>query len=190
MGMFHSTSGKFGFEPHVVLSRARLSRDELLRIMTEEDKLRASKETQEAYSQALRTYNWNGVKLHRTGRNDGSQALTLNRKMDSILEELALITTNLQEHAIELYIPSDKIRQTGMGEYLKALRNARFEYRNDDEMNNLTVYQRYDKSKRGELGVGMSPPNILLNNTMGDSIDLLSLQNDGKPLVLICGSIS
>ena len=189
MGMFHSTSGKFGFEPYIVRSRAKLSRTELLNIMTEEDKLRASSKTQEAYSLALNTYNWKDIQVAIKKRDDSSQALSFNRDMDKVLEHLADITTSLQEQAIRSFISEDKLIEVGIGEYLKTLRNARFEYRNDDEMNNITVYQRFDKSQRGTHGVGDLAPNVSLYDGENKPIDLLSLAN-GKPLVLICGSIS
>jgi len=195
MGMFHSTSGKYGFEPHIVNTRARLSKEELKKIMMEEDRLRASKEIQEAYSQALKSYEvWNNIDQYLAESGGASQASVVNQQMESVLEKLAIITTELQERAIKEFIPLDKIRALGMTQYLRALRNARFQYVNDDEMNQLTVYQRHDKSERGNHGIGLDAPNITLLDidAMGESkgIDVLSLQEGGKPLILICGSIS
>jgi len=46
MGMYHSTSGKRGFGPHVVPARKHFTRDQARAVLSAEDELRSAPETQ------------------------------------------------------------------------------------------------------------------------------------------------
>jgi len=189
--MFHSTSGKYGFEPHVVQTLAQFTREELIKVLIEEDSLRASQEIQDQYTNALMNFDWTTDDVEHY---KNSQSQMFKDKMEIVLERLADITTQLQETSIWRHIPKEKINSLGIQECLKVLRNARFQFQDDPEINQLTVYQRSDRSRKGNLMIGSQAPNILLNvindkMSNNSEVELLSLQQ-GKPLVLMCGSVS
>jgi len=76
-----------------------------------------------------------------------------------------------------------------------ALNYARHQYRDDPEMNNITVYQRRDRSREGFLGVGYALPHVVLSTLDGEEISLhdyiKKIQGDsGRPLVITAGSIT
>jgi len=111
--------------------------------------------------------------------------------MNQALHGLATITDELQAEVIRDHVPQHRLEECGVQEYLKALRNARHQLCDDPVMNRLTVYQRQDRSRYGDLVVGDMAPNIQLTRADTSSpIDLLRLQSDGRPLVLVCGSVS
>jgi len=51
MGMYHSTSGKLGFEPYFQVSSFDIEKEVLKRVLIKEDELRFSEKYQELYSQ-------------------------------------------------------------------------------------------------------------------------------------------
>jgi len=77
---------------------------------------------------------------------------------------------------------------------LQALHYARVQYLNDDEMNKLTVYQRMDRSRAGDLMCGSELPNAKLSTLDGKTITLheyLENRKDKtKPVVITAGSIT
>ena len=83
-------------------------------------------------------------------------------------------------------------------EYLNDLHNARFEYKDDPEMNSITVYQRQDKSREGSLKVGYDAPDAPLLQIVRDDFvvdtsisELIAKADEANvPLVLFAGSVS
>jgi len=80
-------------------------------------------------------------------------------------------------------------------EYLVVLRNARYQYRNDPEMNQITVYQRCDRSKDGDIEHGGYYPNITnLFRLDGSnvSLDLFIFEqaNPAEHVLILAGSIT
>ena len=185
MGMYHSTSGKSGYEPHAWPSRVSFSREELRRILAREDELRASAETQQQYTDALASFDPDGTfdpggacaPIEEAGERRATAAMKI------VLYKLETITKDVQRQAIREVLggstfnpgkatwrmsplsepPADQlhgpkqqtmIQALVMDEHLRALHNARWELRNDPELNALTVYQRQDRSRRGSLRVG------------------------------------
>lgn len=77
---------------------------------------------------------------------------------------------------------------------LRALQAARVTYLNDNEMNKLTVYQRMDRSREGDL-VNNSPlPNVTLSYLDGTTTTLRGYLDKRKdktlPVALMAGSIT
>lgn len=77
---------------------------------------------------------------------------------------------------------------------LLALHNARGKYLDDPEMNQITVYQRMDRSRKGDLKRGMSLPDVKLSTLDGKIITLHEFINSrkdpNKPIVITAGSIT
>jgi len=78
---------------------------------------------------------------------------------------------------------------------LVALNNARAMYLNDPEMNQITVYQRRDRSRKGDLFAGSTLPNVKLAALDGTHITLHEYigkiqQENGRPLVITAGSVT
>jgi len=76
-----------------------------------------------------------------------------------------------------------------------ALNYARYQYKEDPEMNQITVYQRQDRSTEGTLVVGCALPYTMLSTLEGEEISLhdyiKKIQgNSGRPLVITAGSIT
>jgi len=77
---------------------------------------------------------------------------------------------------------------------LIVLNNARFEFKDDPEMNQLTVYMRLDRSRRGDLKKDDKMPNVPLIAGDGATVMLADLEAksaaNGKALAVIAGSVS
>jgi len=76
---------------------------------------------------------------------------------------------------------------------IDALRRARFRYKDDPNMNQLTVYMRNDRSREGSLLQGDDAPNVPLHTIEGTPIMLheyIKNLNSNKPLFVMAGSIS
>jgi len=121
--MFHSTSGKRGFDPyHSETFGFKIGRSDMKKILEREEELRMGMEYQEKISE----------------------------KDD--LEWIRSVTMELQIRVLNEFGFTER--------YLRSLNNARFSYKNDPEMNNITVYQRCDKSRRGDIRREGCCPNI------------------------------
>ena len=57
---------------------------------------------------------------------------------------------------------------------LLAYHNARYDTRNDPELNNITVYQRHDRSRAGNLQCGNTAPNPFVLTVDGKRTRLLA----------------
>jgi len=105
------------------------------------------------------------------------------------LELFRDITLDLQRQALrECDIPEQDIYEA-----LSTLHNARRFYQYDPEMNKLTVYQRLDRSRQGNLISGDKAPNVPLNTADGKQVmlyDYIDQTSGGKPLFVFAGSIS
>jgi len=100
------------------------------------------------------------------------------------------VTREIQIAAlIQNGIPAADVNQA-----LVVLNNARFEFKDDPEMNQLTVYMRLDRSRRGDLRMGDKMPNASLVGDDGMTVMLADLEAksaaNGKALALIAGSAS
>jgi len=160
MGMYHSTSGKRGFDPFYKRTNYVIPKETLKKILIREDELRASPEMQERYS-AYDSLNW-----------------------------IKTVTEQIQEMALHEFGFSDP--EGGV-----VLNNARFVYKDDPEMNQLTIYMREDKSRRGDLLVGDMYPNANLKRLDGSPISLHDYISSirgalpsSRPLVLLAGSVT
>jgi len=153
MGMFHSTSGKRGFEGFAVPTDFKIEKDILRNILIREDQLRASEEFQKEYS-----------------ANDD-------------LGWLRDVTIRIQKQAL-----SENGIEDPNG--LTVLRNARFEFKDDPSMNNLTVYMRQDRSKSGTLNVHDMAPNAFLCSLDGTDTTLFDYMKSigDLPLIILAGS--
>jgi len=135
MGMYHSTSGKVGYQYHRQPVDFHIPRYLMKKILIHEDKLRASPEVQALYSQS------------------------------DDLGWIRDVTLQVQNLALKEYGITDP-------KGLIALNNARFEYLDDPEMNNLTVYQRMDNSRQGKLLDGAILPDVPLATLDGKEVTL------------------
>jgi len=156
--MYHSTSGKSGFEAHAQWTNYEIDQDNLRKILIREDELRSSEEYQNLYTQ-----------------NDS-------------LQWFKEVTENLQMRAL---------KENGITDVrgMTVLHNARFKYKDDPTMNNLTVYMRQDKSRRGSLRFNDLAPDANLCSLEGNNITLFEyMESLGErkqlPLVLLIGSVS
>jgi len=77
---------------------------------------------------------------------------------------------------------------------LEMLWSTRGQYNDDPDVNQLTIYQRKDRSRAGALAPGGDMPNVPLQTLAGSETDLKtyckSLKNPELPLFLISGSVS
>jgi len=77
---------------------------------------------------------------------------------------------------------------------LVVLNNARFDYKDDPEMNQLTVYQRLDRSRQGTLKNESKLPNVPLIDEEGKSVMFADIEAEsaaqGKALAIIAGSVN
>jgi len=156
MGMYHSTSGKRGFDAFFQHTDLKIDKEVLKTVLIREDQLRASEEMQQKYSMF--------------------DQLAWIRDVTREIQKIAL-----QENGID--DPRGMI----------VLNNARFEYKDDPEMNNLTIYMREDKSTRGNLRVGDKVPDAFLRRLDGTEISLLEYlnnRNSTRPTVLLAGSVT
>jgi len=156
MGMYHSSSGKNGFEPYYHDSNLVIPKEVLISILKREDQLRASPFYQIEYA-----------------------------KKDS-LRWIRDVTKRIQKQALE---------EHGIvnGDGLSYLNSARFKYKNDPEVNRLTVYMREDRSRAGELQLLEKAPDASLRRLDGSSTSLyeyISLFACNRPVILFSGSVT
>lgn len=161
MGMFHSTSGKRGYEwycpPHESILN-HIPRSIMKQMLKREEELRSSKEYHEKIS-----------------------------KHDD-LAWIRDVTVNIQMQVLTEFGYANTSGMT-------ALNYARVQYKDDPEMNKITVYQRQDRSRLGDLSVGSELPNVRLCTMDGEETTLhdyiKKIQGDSKrPLVITAGSIT
>jgi len=153
MGMYHSTSGKRGFEAYAVSTEYQIEKEILRNVLIREDQLRASEEFQKEYSK------------------------------DDNLEWLRDVTLRIQMEALSEYGIVDP-------RGLIVLRNARFKFKEDPSMNNLTVYMRQDRSKRGTLNFHDMAPDSSLCCLDGTDTTLFDYMKSigNLPLIILAGS--
>lgn len=181
--MMHSTSGKRGYEPYVrepfiLEAHDVISRDEMREILLAEERLRAGAE----YQAAIDGTGYDLAKLSAVTREVQLRALR------EVLGE-ARVPPGDRDGA-----GSDATADVLLGQ----LHGARQKYRGDPTMNQITVYQRHDRSRAGSLRVGHAAPDVsVVDAATGLPRQLLSfMQSRGggsastKPLVLLCGSLS
>jgi len=101
------------------------------------------------------------------------------------------VTTDIQLQALR------ECGVTDLTNGLFVLRNARVEFKDDPEMNQLTVYMREDRSRLGDLRENMPVPNVPLQTLDGETVMLKdyydSLQRSDfppRPLIIVAGSVS
>jgi len=99
------------------------------------------------------------------------------------------VTENLQRRALQ----EEGVAPSDVAEALITLHNARRVYQSDSEMNQLTVYQRLDRSRAGDLSEGEMCPDAALATLSGEPTSLLAyiatLPTD-MPLFIFAGSAS
>lgn len=164
------------------------------------DELRASRTVQQRYSSDVSSFT----------REKATRGYKL--AMRRALDRLATTTTDLQRQAIWETLSGYRLEQPEYEEFIQAwmlagqlsacrcsveddmltaLHNARYDYRNDPELNKLTVYQREDRSRAGTLRRGDPAPNPLVLDLLGRRQRLLdTFARPGRPLVMICGSVT
>eukprot|EP00035_Acanthoeca_spectabilis_P027279 m.466002 g.466002 ORF g.466002 m.466002 type:complete len:200 (-) comp24808_c0_seq1:614-1213(-) len=199
MGMYHSTSGKIGYAPHSLPCAGTLTKDEAIAVLTREDALRASDAIQAEYTAALEGYRGEHPPAPPGESSAANTAISSpqddTKEMHRVLQKLADTTTRLQEEALTAVLGQARLLELGgVSEALIALHNTRFAWQADPEVNQLTVYQRQDKSTHGNLSPGDPAPDTALlrlnPDATTDSTSVRALERPDRPLVLICGSIS
>lgn len=167
--MFHSTSGKMGYGMRY--SPPGLERPEGGRVIPKSImKKILQREDEMRFSSAY----LNAISLH-----------------EGDLKWIRDVTVQMQK---------DVLREFGYDDAkgLMALNSARAEYIDDDEMNKLTVYQRMDRSRKGDLVKGDLLPNVALSTLDGRNITLheyieeikKSRGGEDRPMVITAGSIT
>jgi len=162
MGMYHSTSGKYGFQPHWKPSFLTIPKWQLKKIMMREEELRMSEEIQQKYTDS------------------------------DNLEHLRNVTINLQRRALL----ENGIIEDQMEEALNVLHNARFMYQHDPDMNNITIYQRKDRSREGNVEMGLPiKEDITVYDLESKQVNLHQyvkdlVANDPLPVIIFAGSVS
>lgn len=103
------------------------------------------------------------------------------------------VTDEIQTQALR----ENGVAEENMNDALVVLRNARWEYRNDPEVNRLTIYMREDNSRAGNLKEGDPIPNVPLMTrkfkpTTLESYCMKKQTVLGKirPIVVCAGSVS
>ncbi|KAL9657446.1 hypothetical protein ABK040_016715 [Willaertia magna] len=174
--MFHITSGKKGYNFHKYKDRPLLftmSIQEMKELLTTEQKLRRSDKIQEEYTIA-----------------------------DSDSSQIQKITERVQQEAIEIVF-GVKPNNEFYDKYLNALRNARVNYKDVEEVNQITDYFKYDISREGNLKkqdqVNLNHLKLveMVNGGMTTSLQEKSFtqimterNKDNLPIVIIGGSYS
>ncbi|KAL9649086.1 hypothetical protein ABK040_008463 [Willaertia magna] len=125
MGMFHSTSGKHGYNLYQVPTDFKITKEEMILLLTIEQSLRRSEEIQQEYTEA----DYDELKLEK-------------------------ITEKLQNEAIKRVFNLTQKDGELFDKCLIALRNARVIYKDDKDINQLTDYFKYDISRQGNLNIG------------------------------------
>ena len=124
MGMFHSTSGKWGYNLYQVETTYKIDRNLAIQLLTEEQRLRRDEKTQNMYTNA-----------------------------DDELIQLERITMNLQDQVLET-VAGIKKTDVMYEQAIRAYRNLRLVWKNDPAVNQLTDYFMYDMSRQGHLNTG------------------------------------
>ena len=187
--MYHSTSGKLGFTPHAVPLRGKefipvITKSQMRRILLEENRLRLSR----SYQAQITQTGYVLADLHRVTL--GIQRLAIKHALGT--DVIARFTAHANATAEAAGRHFSKFQTPVMDNLLTQLHNARYAYRNDPDMNALTVYQRFDRSRPGSLKTGDAAPDVtVVDLTTGEERPLLSyLPDKEEPLVLVCGSVS
>lgn len=165
MGMYHSTSGKAGFERFKYPARVTFTREQAIAILRREDELRFDAKTQERYSER-EDFVW-----------------------------IRDVTLDLQRQAITETVPELLKFHDSMNDCLNALHNLRFDdaYAGDNEFSQCTVYQRCDKSHPGTVKQGDALTKVdvpLHDSASGKAVHLSDYYTSGRPLVVVAGSVS
>lgn len=161
MGMFHSTSGKRGYDWYSPPGSQILNlipRSIMKQMLKREEELRMSKQYHEKIS------------------------------MHDDLAWIRDVTIDIQKQVLREFGYNNTAGMT-------ALNYARVQYNDDPEMNKITVYQRQDRSRLGNLSVDSDLPNVRLCTLDGEDTTLheyiKKIQgNSGRPLVITAGSIT
>jgi hypothetical protein len=171
MGMFHPTSGKTGFyyfkhsKTPVVIEKSVV-----IEMLKYEQELRQSPEYQRMFTEA-----------------------------DTDCYKLENIVIDLQRKVISKFkhlIPVDHLKDQNnyIDDYLLlAFRNSRYLYKDDPDVNTLTDYFLYDKSRPGVLKAGDPAPcgqDIELFDLEKKSFSLADFYQTNKPVVVYAGSYS
>jgi len=161
--MCQMSSGKWGYRLyHQPTTYKFPSRKLLSAVLKRENVLRFSEAVQKQYSAWLPFYKY--------------------------LPYIERVTTTLQRKAL-----SDcGVVAKDLDQALIALRNVRFDYKDDEKLLSLSVYGRYDTSREG-LAIGTSiPTNIPLRTLKGKRTTLskFACNTHKRPLVLIGMSLS
>ena len=161
--MLHSTSGKHGFSNHRLRNQFVIEKEQMKRILEEEERLRFSPEYQQAVTE------------------------------DDSLENIKEQTYRIQYQALK----KGGVAENDLDDALVVLHNARWDYRDDPEMNRITVYMREDVSKRGDLQDSQQIVDVPLVDLKGNKINLLELLHSKEvfpdpklPFVVLAGSAS
>jgi len=83
-----------------------------------------------------------------------------------------------------------------MEEALNVLHNARFMYQHDPDMNNITIYQRKDRSREGNVEMGLPiKEDITVYDLESKQVNLHQyvkdlVANDPLPVIIFAGSVS
>jgi len=108
------------------------------------------------------------------------------------LAHLRDVTIELQKRALR----ENGIKEEHLQQALNILHSARFTYQHDPEMNNITIYQRKDRSREGNVQMGLPIfDDIVVYNLEGKPvvlkryIDELLSQNP-LPVLIFSGSVS
>jgi len=104
-------------------------------------------------------------------------------------DHFADVTTEIQIRALK----ENGIEEKDINEALVALRNVRFDYSNDPEISNYSVYMRLDHCFEGSLKVGSYATDVELCTLEGKSIlfsewKKLNQSETNRPLVVFGGS--
>lgn len=163
MGMMHSSSGKHGFCLHWRPTPYQFKRDDLIRVLKLEDRIRASPAVQKAYSAPLT----GNAYLHHI------RDVTLEAQRQAILEAGVLKEDEELEDA------------------LIALHNHRVEHVDDEEIRMLSVYGRVDQCWAGRMQRDKDACNATLHRLDGSALELRDLWSGSSlPTLVIASSLS
>lgn len=163
MGMMHSSSGKHGHAFHWEKTPYQFQREDLVKVLKLEDKIRASPAVQRAYSERLLG--------------------------NAYLKHIRDVTLDAQRRAIResgILKEGDRIEDV-----LVALHNHRVDFSNDDELRMLSVYGRYDRCWKGAIKENKMAYNAKLCDLNGYAMELRDLWSaSAVPTLVIASSLS
>ncbi|KAG2379116.1 hypothetical protein C9374_007754 [Naegleria lovaniensis] len=126
MGMFHSTSGKSGYNLYLRPTPVVIEKETAILLLKEEQRLRRDPRTQQAYTEA-----------------------------DDDLFQIERITMDLQEQVVANVLGLKRnqglMYDEAFNNFMVAYRNLRCRFRNDPDINTLTDYFKYDMSRACSL---------------------------------------